>query len=250
MGGEADAVVGKQVAIEPVIFPRLIKRKDGTPFRGNVVQAIDVGTGQVLSSGLTDEEGKARLSWKPGRTALFIPSVNFFPMFWAGGATFSSGIEGARVVQTTDLDPQRQVTIAIPVISAEWPERIEACTERPLFAHAPNGFFRQSVPVGDGLFDFISITYGVNLITFVRGDNGQELPLCGGEGSTACVDPAAGFVAEDVNRVGQIVGQLVRDMRSNHYRQLIDAESRPIGVPICLNEYEQVEVVPVTVAER
>ena len=250
MGSEVDAVVGKQVTIGSVIFPRLIKRKDGTPFRGYVVEAIDVGTGQVLSSGLTDEEGKARLSWKPGRTALFIPSVNLFPMFWAGGATFSSGIEGARVVQTTDLDPQRQVTIAIPVISAEWPERIEACTERPLFAHAPNGFFRQSVPVGDGLFDFTSITYGVNLITFVRGDNGQELPLCGGEGSTGCVDPAAGFVAEDVNRVGQVAGQLVRDVRSNHYRQLIDAESRPIGEPICLNEYEEVEVVPVTVAER
>jgi hypothetical protein len=250
MGSEADAVMGKQVAIESVIRPRLIRRKDGTPFRGYIVQAIDVESGQVLSSGLTDEEGKARLRWKPGRTALFIPRVNVFPMFWAGGATFSSGIEGARVVQTADLDPQRQVTIAIPVISAEWPERIEACTERPLFAHVPHGFFQQSVPVADGLLDLVIVTYGVNLITFVRGDNGQETPLCGGEGSDFCVDPVASFVAEDVNRVGQVVGQLVRDVRSTHYRQITDTDLRPIGAPTCANEYEEVEVVPVTVAER
>jgi len=249
MGSEADAVVGKQVMIEPMIFPRLIKRKDGTPFRGSVIQSIDVETGQVLSSGLTDQDGKARLSWKPGRTALFIPIVNRFPMFWAGGATFSSGIEGARVVQTTDLDPQRQVTIAIPVISAEWPERIEACTERPLFAHAPHGFFQQSVPVADGLLDLVIVTYGVNLITFVRGDNGQETALCG-EGSDGCLDPSTGFIAEDVNRVGQVVGELVRDMRSTHYRQITDTDLRPIGVPTCANAYEEVEVVPVTVAER
>ena len=249
MGSEADAVVGKQVMIEPMIFPRLIKRKDGTPFRGSVIQSIDVETGQVLSSGLTDQDGKARLSWKPGRTALFIPIVNRFPMFWAGGATFSSGIEGARVVQTTDLDPQRQVTIAIPVISAEWPERIEACTERPLFAHAPHGFFQQSVPVADGLLDLVIVSYGVNLITFVRGDNGQETALCG-EGSDGCLDPSTGFIAEDVNRVGQVVGELVRDMRSTHYRQITDTDLRPIGVPTCANAYEEVEVVPVTVAER
>ena len=249
MGSEADAVVGKQVMIEPMIFPRLIKRKDGTPFRGSAIQTIDVETGQVLSSGLTDQDGKARLSWKPGRTALFIPIVNRFPMFWAGGATFSSGIEGARVVQTTDLDPQRQVTIAIPVISAEWPERIEACTERPLFAHAPHGFFQQSVPLADGLLDLVIVTYGVNLITFVRGDNGQETALCG-EGSDGCLDPSSGFIAEDVNRVGQVVGELVRDMRSTHYRQITDTDLRPIGAPTCANAYEEVEVVPVTVAER
>ncbi len=249
MGSEADAVVGKQVMIEPMIFPRLIKRKDGTPFRGSVIQSIDVETGQVLSSGLTDQDGKARLSWKSGRTALFIPIVNRFPMFWAGGATFSSGIEGARIVQTTDLDPQRRVTIAIPVISAEWPERIEACTERPLFAHAPHGFFQQSVPVADGLLDLVIVTYGVNLITFVRGDNGQETALCG-EGSDGCLDPSTGFIAEDVNRVGQVVGELVRDMRSTHYRQITDTDLRPIGVPTCANAYEEVEVVPVTVAER
>ncbi len=250
MGSEADAVVGKQVMIESVMRPRLIKRNDGTPLRAFIVQAVNVQSGQILSSGLTDEEGRARLSWKAGRTALFIPSVNRFPMYWSGGSAFSSSVEGARIVQTADLDLEGQVTIAIPVISAEWPERIEACTERPLFAHAPHGFFQQSVPVGDGLLDLVIVTYGVNLITFVRGDNGQETPLCGGEGSDFCVDPAAGFVAEDVNRVGQVVGQLIRDVRSTHYRQITDTDLRPIGAPTCSNEYEEVEVVPVTVAER
>lgn len=249
LGTEPDAVVGKQVVIEAAIVPRLIKRKDGTPFRGSVVQAVDVQTGQVLSSGVTDEEGKARLSWSPGRTALFIPSLNRFPMYWAGGSTFSSGVEGARVIQTTDVDPQGQVTIVIPVISAEWPERIEACTERQLFANAPRGVFQRSVFVSEGVLDWVSVTYGVNLITFVRDDNGRETPLCG-DNSQVCVDPIAGFVAEDVNRVGQVVGQLVRDVRSNHFRTLMDPDGRPIGDPICVLAYEEVEVVPVTVAER
>ncbi|MEX2222943.1 MAG: hypothetical protein WEG40_14220 [Candidatus Rokuibacteriota bacterium] len=250
LGSEAEAVVGTQVMIESVILPRLIKRKDGTPIPGRMVQAIDVQSGEVLSSGFTDEEGRTRLSWKPGRTALFIPAVNLFPMYWAGGSTFSSGLEGARMVQTADRDAQGQVTILIPVISADWPERIEACTEQQVFSHAPDGFFQQSVLVGDGLLDLVSVLYDVNLITFIRGDNGQQTTLCGGLGSTFCVDPAAGFVAEDVNRVGQVVGELIRDMRSTHYRQITDTSLFPIGPPTCLNQYEEVEVVPVTVAER
>jgi hypothetical protein len=106
------------------------------------------------------------------------------------------------------------------------------------------------IEVGDGLFDLVSVTYGVNLITFIRGDNGRELPLCGGVGSGGCVDPAAGFVAEDVNRVGQVVGQLVRDVRSTHFRSIVDSDTRPIGPPICNTEYAEVEVIPVTVGER
>jgi hypothetical protein len=57
-------------------------------------------------------------------------------------------------------------------------------------------------------------------------------------------------VAEDVNRVGQVVGELVRDMRSFHHRTLADLELRPIGNPICSTEYEEVEVLPVSVVER
>jgi hypothetical protein len=249
LGNEADAVAGRQVMISSSIVVRLIKRKDGTPLREFEVQAIDAQTGQMLSGGVTDEEGRARLSWIPGRTALFIPSVNVFSMYWAGGSTFSSGLEGARVVQAADVDAQGQVTVAMPIIAADWPERIEACTERPLFSHAPNGFFRHTVLVSESVQELVDVTYGVNLITFVRGDNGRETTLCGSD-STACVDPIAGFVAEDVNRVGQVVGDLVRDMRSFHYRTLADLELRPIGNPICSTEYEEVEVVPVSVVER
>ena len=180
LGSERDAVVGRQVFIEPMMVARLIKRSDGTPHRGAAVQAIDVQSGEVLGSGLTDQDGRAELAWKPGRTVLFIPAVNLFPMYWAGASTFSSSIEGGRIVQTTDLDAQRQVTIPIPLILASWPERIEPCTEKPLFAHQPRGFFQQSVPLGDGLADFVFVTYGVNLVTFIRGDNGQETDLCGG----------------------------------------------------------------------
>jgi hypothetical protein len=249
LGNEPEAVAGRQVVISSSIVARLIKRKDGTPLRGFGVQAIDVQSGQTISAGVTDEEGKARLTWRPGRTALFIPNVNLFPMYWSGGSAFSSGVEGARVIQSTDVDAQGQVSVVIPVISADWPERIEACTEQPLFTHQPNGFFRHSVLVSENTLDLVDVTYDVNLITFVHRISGAETILCGPD-STSCVDPRTAFVAEDVNRVGQVVGDLVRDMRSLHYRTLTDLDLRAIGDPICLNEYEEIEIVPVTVVER
>jgi len=249
LGSERDAVVGRQVFIEPMMVARLIKRSDGTPHRGAAVQAIDAQTGDVLASGLTDQDGRAQLAWKPGRTILFIPSVNLFPMYWAGASTFSSSIEGGRILQPTDLDAQRQVTIPIPLILASWPERVEPCTEVQLFTHAPRGSFQQTTPLGDGLLDFVSVTYGVNLITFIRDDNGHETTLCG-DTSPACVDPRAGFVGEDANRVGQVVGRLVRDMRATHFRQIVEEAGGAVGPPTCNTDYSEVEVLPVTVAEQ
>jgi hypothetical protein len=249
LGSESNAVSGSRVEIKSIMVPRLVKRKDAAPFRGFGVQAIDILTQQVLSTATTDQDGKARLSWRPGRTALFIPGVTIFPMYWAGGDTFSSGVEGARTIQATDLDPQGEVTIAIPILSAEWPERIEACTEQPIFANSPRGVFQQSVAIGNGEFDLVSVTYGVNLITFIRDDNGRETLLCGDD-SQSCLDPSAGFVAEDTGRVSQVVGQLVRNVRSTHFRAITDSDGRPIGAPICANDYEEVEVLPVTVGER
>jgi hypothetical protein len=249
MGSERDAVVGREVTIDSTIFPRLVKRKDGVPFRGVRVQTVDVVTREVVSSGVTDQDGRTRLRWRPGQTALFIPEVTSFPMYWAGGTMFASGLEGARAVQAADLDAEGQVTIAIPIISAEWPEAIEPCTGQPVFAHEPRGFFQESVPVGNGEFDLVVVTYGVSLITFIRSDDGQETMLCGDD-SSVCADPSAAFVAEDVNRVDQVVGQLVRSMRSTHFRTLADADGKPIGEPICANDYDEVQVVPVTVVER
>ena len=250
LGSERDAVVGRQVFIEPMMVARLIKRSDGTPHRGAAVQAIDSQNGEVLGSGRTDQDGRVQLAWKPGRTVQFIPAVNLFPMYWAGASTFSSSIEGGKVVQTADLDAERQVTVPVPLILASWPERIEPCTEKPLFAHQPRGFFRQTVSLGDGLADFVNVLYGVNLITFIRDDNGRETELCGGT-SPGCVDPRAGFVAEDVNRVGQVVGRLVRDMLARHIRQIVnEGGDEPVGQPICDTEYAEVEVIPVTVAEE
>ena len=93
--------------------------------------------------------------------------------------------------------------------------------------------------------------YGVNLITFIRDDNGQETVLCGADTGFGCVDPRAGFVAEDVNRVGQVVGRLVRDVFARHTRQIVNEGGlEPIGPPTCDTEYAEVEVVPVTVAEE
>jgi hypothetical protein len=248
LGSETDAVVGKQVAIESVLVPRLLKRKDGTPIRGSLIQAIDRVTGQTLSSGTTDQDGKARLTWRPGRTVLFIPDVNVFPMYWAGGALFASQAEGARVIQPADLDAQGQVTITIPVIDAQWPERTEECSGQPQFAHSPQGFFREGTLLPDGTIDLVTVTYGVNLITFIRDDDGRETILCGSD-SVQCKTAAAGFVAEDVNHIGQVVGHLVRDLSSGHLRQITNTDGAPLGPPVCFNNYAEADVVAVTVVE-
>jgi len=248
LGSETEAVVGKQVAIESVLVPRLLRRKDGTPIRGSSLQAIDRVTGQTLSSGTTDQDGKARLTWRPGRTVLLIPAANVFPMYWAGGALFASQAEGARVIQPADLDAQGQVTITIPVIDAQWPERTEECSGQPQFAHSPQGFFREGTLLPDGTIDLVTVTYAVNLITFIRDDDGRETILCGSD-SGQCKTPAAGFVAEDVNRIGQVVGHLVRDLSSGHLRQITNTDGVPLGPPVCFNNYAEADVVGVTVVE-
>ena len=248
LGSEPDAVVGKQVAIESVLSARLLKRKDGTPIRGASIQAIDRSTGQPMTAATTDQDGRAQLTWRPGRTVLFIPAVNVFPMYWAGGASFVSTTEGAHVIQAGDLDPQGQVTIPIPIVDAQWPERIEECSGQPQFAHSPQGFFREGTLRPDGNVDLVTVTYGVNLITFLRDDDGRETILCGSD-SVQCKTPAAGFVAEDVNRVGQVVGHLVRDILSGHIRQITTPDGAPIGDPVCFNNYAESDVVPVTVFE-
>lgn len=248
LGSEPDAVVGKQVAVESVLSARLLKRKDGTPIRGAAIQAIDRTTGQPMTMATTDQDGRAQLTWRPGRTVLFIPAVNLFPMYWAGGTSFVSGTEGAHVIQAGDLDPQGQVTIPIPIVDAQWPERTEECSGQPQFAHSPQGFFRQGTLRPDGNVDLVTVTYGVNLITFMRDDDGRETILCGSD-SVQCKTPAAGFVAEDVNRIGQVVGQLVRDILSGHLRQITTPDGAPLGDPVCFNNYAESDVVPVTVFE-
>jgi hypothetical protein len=250
LGSEPDAVIGRQVALSSSVVARLINRKDGAPLRGFDVHAIDLQTGQTLSANLTDDEGRARLDWKPGRTALFLPSVNLFPMYWAGGSAFVSGLERAHAVQAVDVDAQGQVTVVTPLVLAEWPERVEPCTGQPMFQQIPNAILpAQSTPVSEGVFRTIFLAYGVNLATFVRNDNGQETVLCGLT-SPGCQDPGIGFIAEDVGRVGQVVGQLVRDVFSRHTVMLTDPDGRPIGEVLCSNEYAEVETVPVSVAER
>ena len=248
LGGEANAVVGKQVAVDSVLFPRLLKRKDGTPIPGASVQAIDRVTGQALSVGTTDQDGRTQLVWRPGRTVLFIPAVNVFPMYWAGGAQFASAAERGRVVQSVDLDAQGRLTITIPIVDAQWPERTEECSGLPQFAHSPQGFIREGTLLPDGTVDLLTVAYGVNLITFVRDDDGRETILCGSD-SVQCKTPAAGFVAEDVNRIGQVVGHLVRDLSSGHLRQITNTDGAPLGPPVCFNNYAETNVVAVTVAE-
>ena len=148
------------------------------------------------------------------------------------------------------MDAQGVVTVPTAVVSAEWPEQIEPCTGEPKFQQIPNTVRpAKRTEVSEGVFLTISLIYRVNLATFVRSDNGRETVLCGLT-SPDCLNPAIGFIAEDVGRVGQVVGQIVRDVYSSHTAMLTDADGGPIGDALCSNEYAEVETVPVSVAER
>jgi hypothetical protein len=248
LGNELGAVVGKQVFIPSVIIIRLIKRKDGTPYQGSIVRTIDTQTQEVLSSGVTDQEGKARLTWKPGRTALFI--LERFPVYWGGEGSFSSRLEEARILRATDVDAEGQLTVALPWITAEWPNRIDACTGYPMYGA---GFLQESFLIDPDRLERVTATYGVIRSTFTRGDTGLEVVLCEG-GGQFCFDVDNYLVAEDLNRVGEVVGELVRDVFSVHSRQVfavVDGIEGNLLDTICV-EYNngEVEVLPVTIGER
>ncbi len=252
LGSERDAVVGRQVFIEPMLVARLVKRSDGTPHREAAVQAIDVQSGAVLSSGVTDQDGRVQLAWKPGRTVLFIPAVNLFPMYWAGASAFSSSIEGGRIVQTTDLDAQRQVTIPIPLILAAWPERTEACTEQPLFSHQPHGFFQQSGSAGRRV--------GGPRASDLRSEPHHVHPgaTMGGTLSSVGRTQCPGVWTRAPASSPRMSTGLARwwgascaiCLPGTSGRSSMKEAVEPVGQPTCDTEYSEVEVIPVTVAEE
>jgi len=248
LGNEPDAVVGRQVSIPSVIIVRLVKRKDGTPYHGSTVRTIDTQSQEILSSGTTDEEGKARLTWRPGRTALFI--IERFPVYWGGDGSFSSRLEEAKTLQATDVDAEGTLTVTMPWIVAQWPERIDACTGYPMYGI---GFLQESFLIDSERVEYVTATYGVTRSTFTRSDTGAEVVLCEG-GGQSCFDVDGYLVADDLNRVGEVVGELVRDVFSVHSRQIFAVVNGIEGNlldTICV-EYNngEVEVLPVTIGER
>ena len=95
LGSERDAVVGRQVFIDSVLVARLIKRSDGTPrSEGRPSRQSTCRVARSSPRESPTRRGERKLAWKPGRTVLFIPSVNFFPMYWAGASAFSSRDRG------------------------------------------------------------------------------------------------------------------------------------------------------------
>ena len=191
-------------------------------------------------------------AWKPGRTVLFIPAVNLFPMYWAGASTFSSSIEGGRIVQTTDLDAQRQVTIPIPLILAAWPERTEACTEQPLFTHQPHGFFQQTVPLGERAggpraSDLRSQPHHVHPGRQRAGHS----PVWGGHRVRVRGPPRPDSSPRTSTGSDRWWGTWCGMCSARHTRQIVNEGGlEPIGPPTCDKDYAEVEVVPVTVAEE
>lgn len=250
LGHEADAVIGKEVFIPSAIEVRLVKRSDGTPYPGSLVKTIDVDTREELASATTDPDGIAKLLWKPGKTALFM--VRQFPVYWAGEGAFASSLESARVLQATDVDHEGRLTVPIPLIAAEWPDREDACTGYPVFTNFRNATQQDTFLLDGSRILYVVAFYGVSRIAFTRTGTATEVVVC--DVGTFCASGVDHLlVAEDLNRVGQVIGELVRDVSSVHSRQIFTMEDGAVGdllETLCVQYHGEVETLPVTLGER
>jgi hypothetical protein len=246
LGDEQEAVVARQVVLPSVVTVRLTGRLDGRPDQGFKVQTIEVEDQRILDSGVTDPDGKATLRWKPGGTVLLITNQNTpgGPMYWAGGSTFSSSSEGAKILEPSDVDAQGVLSVAIPRIIVRWPERVDPCTGNPVF-QLGNGFNTSGRPI-EGGHETVLSHWETKRATFTRNDTGQEVVLFDNFTFLAAIAPA--LVPEDLGRIGTVVGYLTRDVFSGHQRIQVDAGGTTTSY-VCFNEYHEVEVLPVTIVE-
>jgi len=245
-GDEQEAVVARQVVLSSVVTVRLTGRLDGRPDQGFKVQTIEVESQRLLGSGQTDPDGKATLRWKPGGTVLLITNQNTpaGPMYWAGGSTFSSSSEGAKILEPSDVDAHGVLNVAVPRIIVSWPERVDTCTGNPVFKLG-NGFITFGLPL-EGGHETVLSHWETKRATFTRNDTGQEVILFDNFTLLAAIEPA--LVPEDLGRIGTVVGYLTRDVFSGHQRIQVDAGGTTTSY-VCFNEYHEVEVLPVTIVE-
>ncbi len=259
LGAEVDAVAGAEVHIPSVVIVHLVKRSDGTPYQGTLAKTIDVNTQEILAAGTTDQNGKVRLIWRPGRTALFVanrstfPVVNRFPIYWAGGESFAGELAGARIIQASEVDAQGVLRVAIPLIATEWPERVSACSGFPLLTML-RSTSEESVFLDPERIELATASYQQWRATFTRNDSQEEIVLYTDEMPTQGGHPDLYLVAEDLNRVGQAVGVVMWDSEASHQRAVYEVnEAGALGNPLeflCGEYVSEVEEAAVTIAER
>ncbi len=253
MGDEADAVAAKAVVVPSVIVVRLVRRSDGAPYPGTRVSTVDAATGAVLDEAVTDTAGAARLKWRPGRSALFM--IRPFPVYWAGQGRFAGTRDGARAVQAADLDAEGRLVVPIPLLAADWPEATDPCTGYAVHSNHDNAVIEEGFPLEGNRLLLVTAFHAVERVSFTRDDTGVEVVLCSRELSSCLSSVEEHFVAEDLNRVGQVVGALGRDAFSVHSRQVFalseDGVMGDLLETICVTQNDgRGQVLPVTIAER
>src|SRR5262249_26479441 len=151
---------------------------DGAPMTGVLVKTIDVDTGASVGSGFTGADGKVRLRWRPGRSAVF--AMSRIPAYWSGNGEFGSGLEEAKILDADDVDSDGVLRIAIPAIDGEVPVQTSACTGFPQLGFPPRSY-------NDSVFldlQHIETRVGVNGVrqaTFSRTDTGEMAEICSDE---------------------------------------------------------------------
>jgi hypothetical protein len=253
LGDELEAVAAKEVSIPSVIVVRLVKRSDGTPYPGTVVRTIDAQTGNLIDEGVTDADGAARLRWRPGRTVLFM--IRQFPVYWGGDGQFSSSQDGARVLQVTDVDAQGELRVPIPLLVGEWPEATDPCTGYDAHTNHNNAVIQESFMLDGDRTLYVTAFHTVDRVSFTRSDTGVDTLLCSRPLGTCVSSVEQQFVAEDLNRVGQLVGDLSRDAWSVHSRQIFalteDGFVGDLLETLCVTQHDgRGQVLPVTIGER
>ncbi|MBI4594165.1 MAG: hypothetical protein HY728_08105, partial [Candidatus Rokubacteria bacterium] len=246
LGAESDAVVGKATSIPLSLTVRLLKRKDQKPLVLRI-ETVSSVTGQTFSVAVTNSKGEARVAWEPGATYLRIATgqqvvpVNRL-IFWAGPEKFASNSAGAKVITGADLANER-LTVLVPITRARETDRIDPCTGFDVATERTEG----SVTVlqtGEVERRITSIVW--SFLAFTRGDTGVRTVVLDGTIQFRAFVLNDFVVAEDLSRVGSVIGTVERRFLGGHAREIIVPEFRSI----CRNLYDETETRPVLLVEQ
>jgi len=178
--------------------------------------------------------------------------MNRIPIYWAGDGQFVSELEDARVVEADDADSNGVLRIAIPVIEGDVPVQTSACTGFPQLGFPPR-LYNDSFFLDPEHIETRTGVNGVREARFSRAGTGETTDICSGQGGCISLDRV--FVAEDLNRVGEVVGTLEWDafatQQTVRYSLTDDGaidDAHPVYV--CTEEVEGMQTGPVTIIER
>jgi len=224
---------------------RTLRHAGGAPNRGVTVQTIELGKAIPIDLGVTDSNGEARLRWHPGKTTLLLTNrgVPVGPMYWKGGLNFSLSADGAKALQLSDVDGGGVLTVVLPSLRLSWPDDVDSCTGDLVFSNQTL-FKRNAFPVPVGL-EVVTSSYTANSVIFSPGPLARDLV----PDTELDYDRMSGvLVPEALGHIGEVVGDLERDVSSIHNRIDTDLDGRPIEV-ICAKEYAAVQTLPVSIVE-